>query len=462
MNPCEVFPHSVDVAAAADLRERLRAQRLAQFRALLAEHGRFYPLRPYIRAVSRLYEDAPERAIAFLDSWSTTYFISRILHNGLEPASAANRLVPGLLLESLSDGSSPLAGLELDLQTDVDGSIVVPDKAGCVVIHAFKGKQHTLHWDFEAKRAFVSTTDRNQAALELPLPVAAGASPLVDFVPCLVAKPWDFPIFDRGRELLFHFSVTPDPGWQGEANASLPLNQSLRGALASLQRTWPACVEWAQALIPAFAELEDEYTPGKRQSGSFGPGIPVYLTRVAEEYLHAEDIVHELQHQRFQLLVPADDWFGLWPRRSTLFVSPYRADLRPLAGLHLGVHAFVTVNELRIRYLGTVGWNEDMVKELVSLHHKNVFALRTVLASEEFRTPAARAYYAALAEAMARQQGFLDSRVPDSLLRDGTLVLQRHLDYVQRHSGCEASYSIGTAQELTGYAETLLQDRVHA
>ena len=212
-----------------------------------------------------------------------------------------------------------------------------------------------------------------------------------------------------------------------------------------------------KALTPAFAELEDEYTPGKRQSGSFGPGIPIYLTRVSEEYLHAEDVLHETQHQRFQLSVPADEWFGSWPCRTTLFVSPYRTDLRPMAGLHLGIHAFVTVNEFRQRHLARSGWNDAIVGELASLHEKNVFALRAILSNEVMQTQEAKTYYATLAMAMARHQGFLDSHVPPHLLRDSTLALERHLEDVRQHSERRASHSRATVEELTRYARSLSQ-----
>ncbi len=458
MDPKQLFPDAVTAECECDLRERLRAQRVGQFRALLAERDRFDALAPFIQAISRLNAGSAERAIAYLDTWPTTYFISRVLHHGLEPAAAATRLTAGLLFESMSDGSSPLADLELTFQTEVDGSIVVPHRAGRLVIDAFQGAPHTMRWECGADRARIYAAGSGRTAVEVPLPIRPGASSRISFTPCPPARPWGIPILDRGRELFFHFTRTPDAGGSTGSKAALSLDESLRAAFDALESTWPECIQWAKALIPAFAELEDEYTPGKRQSGSFGPGIPVYLTRVPDRHLHAEDIVHELQHQRFQLLVPADDWFGLWPCRSTVFVSPYRADLRPMAGIHLGVHAFVTVNEFRLRYIARAGSNEAVLKELVSLHHKNVFALRLIISSEVLKTPAAKAYYATVASAMSRHQAFLDSRMPDRLCQDGTLALERHLDYVRQSSKREVSYSRPTVEELAGYAQMLLQD----
>ena len=38
-----------------------------------------------------------------------------------------------------------------------------------------------------------------------------------------------------------------------------------------------------------------------RSSGSYEPGSPVILSRVADSLCHAEDVVHELQHHRLLL-----------------------------------------------------------------------------------------------------------------------------------------------------------------
>ena len=163
MDPSLIFPPFLSLEAERDLRERLRAQRLAQFRALLPESEKFGALATYVRAVGRLHSTSAARAMAYLDRWPTTYFISRVLHHGLDPSAAAGRLMSGLLFESSDDGSSPLWGLDFTVQTDADGSVVVPDQAGHLVISGLRRESQTLHWKCEAHRALVSTACGGQS-----------------------------------------------------------------------------------------------------------------------------------------------------------------------------------------------------------------------------------------------------------------------------------------------------------
>src|SRR6266513_2334387 len=169
----------------------------------------------------------------------------------------------------------------------------------------------------------------------------------------------------------------------------LPIASARRDALAAL---WPDVIPWATALVPAVADMGRRDSGAARLSGSFAPGEPIYLTQVTNPLFHAEDLIHEVQHLRFALTVPAGQWFGRWNEEGDKFISPYRPDLRPIAGIHLGLHAFVAVTEFGLRAikeptLGHVGLNW-----LYDTHLRNLFAFHTI-ANHERLSGEGKSYY---------------------------------------------------------------------
>jgi hypothetical protein len=123
---------------------------------------------------------------------------------------------------------------------------------------------------------------------------------------------------------------------------------------------------------------------GIRLSASYETGSPVFLSRVEYHYAHAEDLVHELQHQRFFLFAGAPH-FKLWEDLKCVYLSPYRPDPRPLRGNIIGLHAFLTVNDLRKRMIIDGVNNQEMLfNHMVDLHYQNLFAFRTIIEHEKF------------------------------------------------------------------------------
>lgn len=203
--------------------------------------------------------------------------------------------------------------------------------------------------------------------------------------------------------------VTAPPQANQKPNASLSLSlaESVSVGVEFISEILPAAIDWLNLLTPAIVRLNSPGASGTRLSGSFGAGLPIHLSQVEDPWFHAEDLVHELQHQRFNYIVHGDNWFGRWNDKATKFLSPYRQDPRPLSGLHLGLHAFLAVNELRLRRAGCKGENVSWFAELLQTHLHNVFSYRSAIAHEELGSYAS-AYYAEVSEALWRQQQELD------------------------------------------------------
>ena len=147
-----------------------------------------------------------------------------------------------------------------------------------------------------------------------------------------------------------------------------------------------------------------------RLSGSFGPGQPIYLSRVTKPLLHAEDLIHEVQHLRFSLTVSAEEWFGRWNDRQNVFISPYRSDLRPVAGIHLGLHAFFAVTEFGLRTLNKPSLGQVSLRWLYETHLRNLFAFHTI-ASHEILSSDGKAYYRELGRGLGSQHRRIEALI---------------------------------------------------
>jgi hypothetical protein len=200
------------------------------------------------------------------------------------------------------------------------------------------------------------------------------------------ASGWGVPVFESCLDL----GVPGD----GEGPAAGDFAEKLAAAHEVVNRLWPEVPAWVRALVPAVASLGGASPPGR--SEGYDAGGPIYLSPRTEVWDLAESMVHELQHHRFKLWARAVHLPSLTDQRY-VFLSPYRADPRRLFGVHLGLHAFVTVNELRYRagQLGLGGERE--ARSFLKTHFCNLFAWRTV-ATHEGDGEAVRHYLAGLAE----------------------------------------------------------------
>jgi hypothetical protein len=176
-----------------------------------------------------------------------------------------------------------------------------------------------------------------RGSLEIELPLQAADMPFGRFKPNAVTNGFQIPILDDGAEVLFTSGYSPDhedisPLDSTGIDKPLPLTDSLGKAHGAIAAVWPDVIPWARALVPAVADMGPREAGSARLSGSFGPGEPIYLTQVTNPLFHAEDLIHEVQHLRFALAVRAEEWFARWHEEEQTFISPYRPDLRPIAG----------------------------------------------------------------------------------------------------------------------------------
>ncbi len=159
----------------------------------------------------------------------------------------------------------------------------------------------------------------------------------------------------------------------------VPISKSVDAVYPLLEQFWPETIDWLKILVPAFVDRAGIAYRNKANSYTWGPGTPIFLSKVENPLYHASVIIHELQHQRYLLFTNLDD-FLILNTSEMLFISPWRDDPRPLFGLVLGLHAFLAENAFRSRilpYFDSI--SDDLSDKMFSDHRKNLFAFRTIL-----------------------------------------------------------------------------------
>lgn len=357
--------------------------------------------------------------------WSTPLLVSRAALGQISPAAAAARLGVNLLFETLPDGSSPLAGLSFSTPTDENGSVPVLSQHCRLRSRYFGTTQGALRWTCQSRSVKMSLD--NLPSVEIPLPLqreTKNSELIFDSYP--IAPRWDLPIVEDGAAaLLLDRSMVPASNSDKDTSA-LSLADSLEEAHSLLGTFWPEVIGWIQAMNPAFVALPSAGSPKTHYSGSFGPGIPLYLSRVSNSWFHVEDLVHEVQHQRFNLFLDEADYFPKWHEAEEKFVSPFRLDLRPMRGLHLGLHAFLAVNELRLRALGRVTEDVFSVYDLLKTHRQNVFCYQTATHFESLSEDGRR-YYDRVGDLLCSQGKIIESLVSPEVDAAVAADLKRHL-----------------------------------
>ena len=437
MNPTSLFASQISDDDRESIVRQLQVQRIQQFWHLLrscniqAEGSPvdFSSMQPFIQAVFRLCEHDPERGSGFLNQWPITFYTSRLLHHGLDVTSTANRLLPSLLFESLPDGSSPLANTSFVTELE-DGTLPVPSRNGVLVVRRTQ-QVGPLIWRCFASYATAKDPLGNTIVGPTTLPLSdVSSSDELAFRPYQKSKCWDRPVVAEGRRFLQISLENANLGKMDDVSdtrsKALALTDSLDAAHGILKRTWPEIIDWISCLVPLFLDLTNDCDAGTRQSGSFGPGAPIYLTRITDPYLHAEDLVHELQHQRFYLAIPADEWFGKWQDSRQIYTSPYRRDPRPLYGLHLGLHAFVAVNQFRLRHHHKVTMRRDEMRQFAKTHFQNEFALKTIILNEELKKEG-KLFYREIVDAIMEHASALRSFESPGLDDDALQSLRNHI-----------------------------------
>jgi HEXXH motif-containing protein len=446
-------------------RIRLLIQATREASSAMIQAQPLHPLNAYLRALESLLRSYPERGMELVDHWQTAFFLPMLQQPTLGNAALARLMVP-LLFEKLKDGSSPVQGIDFLSKADDSGALYALAMDGRVRLRRLAEPDAQIIWQCARNSASVQTQVDAKGGVEVGLPLSVGESDNdVEYLPFCRTE-WGVPLIQNGKAALL---LEDDPSafkvplerTDAFGAQALPLSASLAQAYQIMEEFWPEVISWAKTLIPAFVEIDAPANRNTRLSGSFGPGVPIYLSRVTDPFCHAEDIVHELQHQRFQLLVAADRDFGEWSGSQRVFVSPYRPDPRPLRGIHLGLHAFVAVNKLRLR-----AWNRIMsqnkIFEMLTTHRRNLFSFRSILACEQM-SARGRQFYAQVGRALSDHNRAIEPLASASMKRRVEDALRDHVAGVAARDAGVENYTIscgpGVTKELLQMDTAILEGK---
>lgn len=383
------------------LRQVIRAQR-AQFLSEALEKiqsnnlseklgERALTVTRFVGEMLSLSKRNPDLFWRVLDHWATQFILSSLIPDFSQSKTSADDD------HFASNLSSILLFERLRSNTPMEGSATYTVRADkCGRIHSLL---HGVSLEFQDElfrgapvefacspgEVSVSIPGREGPEFTLPLPVPENA--FTKFVPLAAAEAVAFPIIDEPTIFgKYTKRVMENPETPADASPEqnlLSLQSSLTKAQELIKRLWPEALEWAHTLVPAFVDLGTPQV-NFRLSLSYEPGSPIFMSKVNNYLLHAEDLVHEIQHHRLHLFA-SPDHFKSWMDLRQVYISPYRTDPRHLRGLILGVHAFLTVNELRFRRLndGERG-SQSLLMAMAETHYENLYAFRTVMEHEEF------------------------------------------------------------------------------
>jgi HEXXH motif-containing protein len=408
------FDEPLTDRAAGGFAERVKCERVARlmrewqrYRERTASADPLSPADAFFRGLEAIAQQTGNGVLDFIDRWSVSYFVSRKYEDGVEEERAYARLAMDLLYLTLPNGNSPLAGLKFATPVEQDGSLLALAPGGRLFIRGVTGSTGRLHWSCSGREASVTNGSDPLRNFQLDLPLLAADTVMARFTPNAVANGFQIPILDDGAAVLLTRGYSPDhegtqPSIDATPHRPLSLAESLGKAHDVLESVWPEVIPWVRALVPAIADMGPRNPRAARLSGSFGPGEPIYLSQVTNPLLHAEDLIHEVQHLRFALTVPAEEWFGRWRDDESVFISPYRPDLRPIAGIHLGLHAFVAVTEFGLRTIEKPTHGKVSLNWLHETHLRNLFAFHTIANHEELSSDG-KSYYREVGHVLATQ-----------------------------------------------------------
>ena len=390
--------------ALAGIAERLKYQRVTHlmqaWQKCRERKARFDPLSAavaFFSGLEAIAQRAENGVLEFINRWPVGYFASRNYQDSAKEELAYGRLAIDLLYSTLPDGTSPLAGLTFAIPLERDGSLLALGAGGRLFLRGLTGSTGALTWSCSARTATITDLSNLQSSMEIELPLSPADMPLAAFRPNAVASGFQMPILGDGANVLLTSGYSPDhkdprPPNKTVTEKPFTLVDSLHMAHDVLAAVWPDVIPWARALVPAVADMGGRAPGVPRLSGSFSPGQPIYLTQVSDPLFHAEDLIHEVQHLRFAITVPAEEWFGNWHEQREVFISPYRPDLRPITGIHVGLHAFVAVTEFGLRTINQSALDQVPLSQLYDTHLRNLFAFHTI-ANHEKLSSEGKSYY---------------------------------------------------------------------
>lgn len=366
----------------------------------------------FISEMNTYFDDAPEQFWKVVDHYAAPYMLTRMVINDINDPVQLHHLAGNLhailLIERLK-GNAPTGGtVTYTTTTDYAGRIPGLVEEAYLILEGEPLPNATVQWVCEDGRVTVRFPGGEREEFTLPLPLAPGGP--VSFRPFTKLDCLGVTLFDNPTAIGIKEGEAPedDPRYEDQEGWNpLPMATSMTQAHAILQDMWPEVLPWVNALVPAFVDMRGPQSKRVHRSASYGPGSPIFFTKVDNPVLHAEDVVHELQHQRFFLFLDTD-WFGRWEDTRQIYVSPYRSDPRPMRGLHIGLHAFLTVVEFRLRAFRRGLLDEQQIYDLVKLHRMNQFTYRTIIEHERL-SAGGKEFYAAVSQELYEQHKVIES-----------------------------------------------------
>jgi hypothetical protein len=382
----------------------------------------------------------PDLFWQLLDRWPAPFFLSRLMldPDGPEDPEQLDQLVSNLnailLFERLCGASQPDTLATYVTRTDEHGRVhgLLHGTSLEFRDEAFRNK--VVQWDCTPGEVTIRLAGGGGPEFTVPLPAAS--NPHFQFVTVKSGETVSFPIIKEttvfGKPVTRFIGAYPVEDNAQAAWNPLPLDDSLTQAQGVISELWPEAIDWAEALVPAFVDMG--VPPGPiRFSSSYEPGSPIFMSRIDNPLIHAEDVVHEIQHHRL-FLFAGEPHFKSWRDLGQHYVSPYRPDPRPLRGLIIGMHAFLSVNELKRRRMVERGeTSEQLVREMAEIHYKNLFAFRTILEHEEFGE-LGRDLFRQMARALAEHHEVVRAKATPALVEPFKELVARHVATVEKES----------------------------
>lgn len=424
LSPIPIFVETLSAEERNDVRDCLRARRLNAVQRLL---GQTHKTRgqDYLLALHRIMVASPERMIDVVDRWPVGFLLERLSNSPELAERVFCRLLADLLFVPSDGDGSPLRGCSLRIPPQEEGQLPCLSQNGYLVFGDYQRHQQQVIRVYANTAAFEYPPDGLGLRLPLQPNILKNGFKFVAFE---TATKWNKPIVNPSMVLI----ESPAPLARSSMRLAHPhtmrLSRSLAEAHEILQTVLPQVLPWVEALIPAFVRVESTGEPGVRLSGSFGPSSPIYLSEVSDSFLHAEDILHELQHERFLFYLSQEQCFGKWDDQQ-LFVSPYREDPRPLRGLHLGLHALTAVNEFRLRSLEVIPLTSARIADMAVVHQKNLFAAMSVLQNET-PTPAGECYFSEMVKILSCHHEAILELATKRMLADAVGFVKEHINKI--------------------------------
>lgn len=427
------------------LHRMVRIQRLQILKDTLAKvkaselterlNGRGAEVIQYLGEIVSISKQDTDRFWQMLDRWPLPFCLARLLYpDELQDSDHTDQLISNLgailLFERLLSGVPRDGSAKYVTQVDEDGCIHGLSHGVKLCFQRKHFERRKIEWTCLTGSAAVRIIGEDEVEFTVPIPVRD--NPHFKLIP-LESQTKNFPVFEEnaifGRSInriVGEYDVTATGGYD-----PLPLVRSLRQAEGVLSDIWPEALEWAETLIPAFVDVG---TPPDniRLSASYESSSPVFLSRVENYFLHAEDLIHETQHQRL-FLFAGPPHFKSWQDLRPVYVSPYRPDPRHLRGVIIGIHAFLAVNELKRRMIEREQAPRNVILEMAELHFENLFAFRTIIEHEEF-SESCKSLFKQMARTIAQHHSLIRSSITTEFERACDDKICKHIAMVQKQA----------------------------